>query len=87
MLKHQNVRSFFDDERLEDTFLIPNHDDEDRSESIPTIWSDYFYKEHTNGVKVITNSTAKVAGFFAYCIIPKKQFHHGNMLVGLLLTR
>lgn len=51
---------FFDDERLEDAFLVPNHNDEDRSVSIPAIWSDYSYKEQTNGVRVLTNSTAIV---------------------------
>lgn len=51
---------FFENERFENAFLEPEEDEEGYSESIPAIWHDYTYIEQTNGVKVITNSTAKI---------------------------
>ena len=46
---------------LEDAFKTPIVDEEGRSESLPTIWNDYSYRETEEGILIITNKSAKIA--------------------------
>ena len=46
---------------LEDAFKTPAVDEEGRSESLPTIWNDYSYRETEEGILIITNKSAKIA--------------------------
>ena len=51
---------FFDDERFEDAFLVPETDEEGYSESIPAIYGDYGYGKYSDGVLFITLKSASL---------------------------
>ena len=51
---------FFNDERLEDAFLISETDEDGYSEAIPSIWSDYGYGKFPDGVLFITKKSAMI---------------------------
>ena len=51
---------FFDDERFEDAFLVPETDKEGYSESIPAIDGDYGYGIYSDGVLFITSKSASL---------------------------
>ena len=51
---------FFDDERFEDAFLVPETDEEGYCDPIPAIWNDYGYGKDADGVLFISSKSATI---------------------------